>query len=126
MESRESHLHLQDVISVNAVSVGINYTISFIIQKYGFTSTSVPPNIIAYVFSNTTSVTSAAHNPLFHNICYLCIPDLNTAFTSTMVMLNNSLMTGAFDVKLKSLGTISLVKRNLLSSKFRDIITCDH
>lgn len=69
---------------------------------------------------------SAAHNPLFHNICYLCNPDLNTAFTSTMVMLNNSLMTGAFDVKLKSLGTLSLVKRNLLSSKLREIITCDY
>ena len=30
--------YVEDVISTNANSVGINYTISFIIQKYGFSS----------------------------------------------------------------------------------------
>ena len=33
-----NNFYVEDVISTNANSVGINYTISFIIQKYGFSS----------------------------------------------------------------------------------------
>ena len=35
------NIHLNSVFSTNANSVGINYTVSFIIQKYGFKGITV-------------------------------------------------------------------------------------
>jgi hypothetical protein len=62
----------------------------------------------------------------FWNITLFTL-DPNAAFTATMVLLNNSLTTGAFDVRLKSLGNPTLFEFNLSSSNFPDIYTsgCD-
>ena len=39
-DSEMMNIHLNSVFSTNANSVGINYTVAFIIQKYGFTGTA--------------------------------------------------------------------------------------
>ena len=42
------NIHLNNVFSANANSVGINYTVSFMMQKYGFTGIAIHRSCVQY------------------------------------------------------------------------------